>query len=86
MKTPAGLCAIVLLAFVGVVAVARISELPVGALVIDVADAARRELVWRGIGVKAIDIDAKPEKRDGHRQNGRDNPDERPTQSARLIA
>ena len=48
MKTPAGLRAIVLLAFVGVVAVARISERPVGALVIDDADAARRELVWRG--------------------------------------
>jgi hypothetical protein len=43
---------------------ARISELPVGALVIDLADAARRELVWRGIGVKEINIDAKPEKRD----------------------
>ena len=43
---------------------ARVNELPVGALVIDLADAARRELVWRGIGVKAIDIDAKPEKRD----------------------
>jgi hypothetical protein len=43
---------------------ARISELPVGALVIDLADAARRELVWRGIGVKEINIEAKPEKRD----------------------
>jgi hypothetical protein len=86
MKTPAGSCAIVLLAFVGVVAVARIGERPVGALVIDVADAARRELVWRGIGVNAIDIDAKPEKRGDHRQDGRDNPDELPAQSARLIA
>ena len=43
---------------------ARLNELPIGALVIDLADAARRELVWRGIGVKAIDIEAKPEKRD----------------------
>jgi hypothetical protein len=86
MKTPAGLCAIVLLVFVGVVAVVRISELPVGALVIDLADAATRELVCRGIGLKAIDIDAKPEKRDGHRQDGRDNPDELPARSARLIA
>ncbi len=43
---------------------ARINELPVGALVIDLADAARLELVWRGMGVKEIDIDAKPEKRD----------------------
>jgi hypothetical protein len=83
MKTPAGSCAIVL-AFVGVVA--RISDLPVGALVIDVADAAGRELVWRGICVNAIDIDAKPGKRDGHRQDARDNPDEPPAQSARLMA
>jgi hypothetical protein len=43
---------------------ARLNELPVGALVIDLADAAKRELVWRGIGVKEIDVDAKPEKRD----------------------
>jgi hypothetical protein len=42
----------------------RITDLPVGALVIDLSDAARQELVWRGIGMKAIDINAKPEKRD----------------------
>jgi hypothetical protein len=43
---------------------ARVNELPVGALVIDLADAAKRELVWRGVGVKEIDIDANPDKRD----------------------
>jgi hypothetical protein len=43
---------------------ARLNDIPVGALVIDLADAAKRELVWRGVGMNEIDITAKPEKRD----------------------
>jgi hypothetical protein len=43
---------------------ARRNDIPVGALVIDVADAAKRELVWRGVGTDDIDVNAKPEKRD----------------------
>ena len=43
---------------------ARLHDIPVGALVIDVADAATRELVWRGVGIDDIDVYAKPEKRD----------------------
>ena len=35
-----------------------------GTLVIDVLDATREQLVWRGVGVKELDIDTKPEKRD----------------------
>ena len=38
-------------------------DIPVRALVIDVADAAKRELVWRGVGIDEIDVYAKPEKR-----------------------
>jgi len=36
----------------------------ISAIVIDVADAAKRELVWRGVGIDDIDVDAKPEQRD----------------------
>ena len=36
----------------------------VGTLVIDMADAKKSQLVWRGMGVKEIDTQAKPEKRD----------------------
>jgi hypothetical protein len=43
---------------------ARRNDIPVGALVIDLADAAKRELVWRGVGMNEIDVNAKPEKRD----------------------
>jgi hypothetical protein len=43
---------------------ARLNDIPVGGLVIDLVDASRRELVWRGVGVDEIDIEAKPEKRD----------------------
>jgi hypothetical protein len=43
---------------------ARLNDIPVGALVIDLANAATRELVWRGVGMNEIDLNAKPEKRD----------------------
>ena len=36
----------------------------VGTLLIDLADANKKELVWRGMGVKEIDVQAKAEKRD----------------------
>jgi hypothetical protein len=41
-----------------------LNEIPVGTLVIDLGDAAKQELVWRGMGVKEVDFHAKPEKRD----------------------
>ena len=43
---------------------ARLNDVPVGALVIDLANASTRELVWRGVGMSEIDLDAKPDKRD----------------------
>jgi hypothetical protein len=43
---------------------AQRTDIPVGALVIDLADAAKGELVWRGVGTSEIDLNAKPDKRD----------------------
>jgi len=42
----------------------RVNEILVGTLVIDVADASKKEVVWRGMGVKEVDTQAKAEKRD----------------------
>ena len=42
----------------------RVYEILVGTLVIDMADAKGNRMVWRGVGVKEVDTDAKPEKRD----------------------
>jgi len=42
----------------------RVNEILVGTLVIDVADANKKEVVWRGMGVKEVDTQAKAEKRD----------------------
>ena len=42
----------------------RVNEILVGTLVIDIADPAKQEVVWRGMGVKEVDTQAKAEKRD----------------------
>lgn len=42
----------------------RVSDILVGTLVIDVVDAGKNQVVWRGVGVKEIDPQAKAEKRD----------------------
>jgi Domain of unknown function (DUF4136) len=42
----------------------RVYEILVGTLVIDVADAAKNAVVWRGMGVKEVDVQAKADKRD----------------------
>ena len=42
----------------------RVNEILVGTLVIDVADATKKSIVWRGMGVKEVDVQAKAEKRD----------------------
>jgi hypothetical protein len=41
-----------------------VRDILMGTLVIDVADAKKGELAWRGMGVKEVKTDAKPEKRD----------------------
>lgn len=42
----------------------QLNEMGVGTLVIDVVDATKEQLVWRGVGVQELDIDTKPQKRD----------------------
>ena len=42
----------------------RVREIIVGTLVVDVVDARTNAIVWRGIGVREVDTQATPEKRD----------------------
>ena len=42
----------------------QVRDILIGTLVIDLADAKGGKLVWRGMGVKEVDTQAKPEKRD----------------------
>jgi Domain of unknown function (DUF4136) len=42
----------------------QVRDILVGTLVIDIADAKKGQLAWRGIGVKEINTQANPEKRD----------------------
>jgi hypothetical protein len=42
----------------------QVRDIVVGTLVIDLADAAKNQLVWRGMGVKEVNTQANPEKRD----------------------
>ena len=42
----------------------QVRDILIGTLVIDMADAKANQLVWRGMGVKEVDTQAKPEKRD----------------------
>ena len=41
-----------------------VRDILVGTLVIDMADAQKKQVVWRGMGVKEVDTQAKPDKRD----------------------
>jgi hypothetical protein len=42
----------------------QVRDILVGTLVIDIADAGHKQIVWRGMGTKEIDTQAKPDKRD----------------------
>jgi hypothetical protein len=42
----------------------RVREILVGTLAIDIVDAKGKQMVWRGLGTREIDTNAKPEKRD----------------------
>jgi hypothetical protein len=42
----------------------RVNEILVGTLVVDVSDANKQEVVWRGMGVKEVNPQAKAEQRD----------------------
>lgn len=43
---------------------ARVEEIVVGTLVVDVIDAKTGTILWRGIATKELDVNASPEKRD----------------------
>jgi len=47
----------------------RVNEVQIGTLIIDVNDARTKAMVWRGMGVKEIDVQAKAEKRDKNISN-----------------
>jgi hypothetical protein len=42
----------------------QVRDILVGTMVIDMADAKKGQLVWRGVGVKEVNTQANPEKRD----------------------
>jgi hypothetical protein len=42
----------------------QVRDILIGTLVIDMADAGHKQVVWRGMGVKEVDTTAKPDKRD----------------------
>ena len=42
----------------------QVRDILVGTLVIDMADAKKNQIAWRGMGTKEVDTTAKPEKRD----------------------
>lgn len=42
----------------------QVRDILIGTLVIDIADAAKSQLAWRGMGVKEVNVQAKPDKRD----------------------
>lgn len=41
-----------------------VRDITIGTLVVDVADAAKKQMVWRGMATKQVDAQTKPEKRD----------------------
>lgn len=41
-----------------------VSEIPVGSLIVDLVDAGKKQLVWRGTASKTLDPDSSPEKKD----------------------
>jgi hypothetical protein len=36
----------------------------IGTLAVDILDASKKEMVWRGLGTKEVNTSAKPDKRD----------------------
>jgi len=42
----------------------QVRDILIGTLVVDMADAKKKQVVWRGMGVKEVNTTAKPDKRD----------------------
>ena len=51
-------------AWAGTTSTTQVRDILVGTMVIDLADAKKGQLVWRGMGVKEVNTQANPEKRD----------------------
>jgi hypothetical protein len=43
---------------------ARVEQVPVGALLVEMVDAKTKNVVWRGMATKDLDVNASPEKRE----------------------
>jgi Domain of unknown function (DUF4136) len=43
---------------------ARVEQVPVGALMVELLNAKTKDVLWRGIATKDLDVDASPEKRE----------------------
>jgi hypothetical protein len=48
----------------GGTATTQVRDILIGTLVVDMADAKKGQIAWRGMGVKEVNTSAKPEKRD----------------------
>jgi hypothetical protein len=44
----------------------RVRDIIVGTLAVDIVDASKKQMVWRGLGTKELDPNAKPEKRENN--------------------
>jgi hypothetical protein len=44
----------------------RVREILIGTLAVDIVDASKKSMAWRGLGSKEIDTNAKPDKRDNN--------------------
>ncbi|HEY3349186.1 MAG TPA: DUF4136 domain-containing protein [Thermoanaerobaculia bacterium] len=51
---------------------ARVDNIPVGTLVVDLVDTTRKELVWRGLASRVVDRDETPQERTGYVQEAVD--------------
>jgi hypothetical protein len=51
---------------------ARVENIPVGTLVVDLVDTGRKELVWRGTASRVVDRDETPQERTGYVQEAVD--------------
>jgi hypothetical protein len=47
----------------------QVRDILIGTLVIDLADAKKGQVAWRGMGTKTVDVQTKPEKRDKNINN-----------------
>lgn len=45
---------------------ARVEEVPVGTLIVNIYNAKTRGILWRGVATKELDVKANPEKREKH--------------------